>query len=95
MSADDHDHGDHHHRSELSEMQLRVRALETILTQKGYVDPTALNVIIETYETKIGPHVGARVVACWLFVKTASIWPPTVAHVANNVLQSILLANNA
>jgi len=63
MSADDHDHGDHHHRSELSEMQLRVRALETILTQKGYVDPTALNVIIETYETKIGPHVGARVVA--------------------------------
>jgi len=35
------------------------------------------------------------VVACWLFAKTGSIWPPTVAHVANNVLQSILLANNA
>ena len=62
MSADDHDHGDPHHGSELSEMQLRVRALETILTQKGYVDPTALDVIVETYETKIGP-IGARVVA--------------------------------
>ena len=49
--------------SELSEMQLRVRALETILTEKGYVDPAALDAIIETYETKIGPHNGARVVA--------------------------------
>src|SRR6185437_1057057 len=63
MSADDHDHGDHHHGSELSEMQIRVRALETILTQKGYVDPVALDVIVEAYETKIGPHIGARVVA--------------------------------
>ncbi|TAJ97391.1 MAG: nitrile hydratase subunit alpha [Reyranella sp.] len=63
-----HDHGhdhrhDHEHGSELSEMQLRVRALETILTEKGYVDPAALDSIIETYETKIGPHIGARVVA--------------------------------
>ena len=56
----DHDHG---HGSELSEMQLRVRALETILTQKGYVDPAALDAIVEAYETKIGPHIGARVVA--------------------------------
>jgi len=44
-------------------MQLRVRALETILTEKGYVDPAALDAIIEAYETKIGPHNGARVVA--------------------------------
>lgn len=44
-------------------MQLRVRALETILTQKGYVDPAALDLIVEAYETKIGPHIGARVVA--------------------------------
>jgi len=44
-------------------MQLRVRALETILTEKGYVDPKALDLIIEAYETKIGPHNGARVVA--------------------------------
>jgi nitrile hydratase len=56
-------HDDHHHGSELGEMQLRVRALETILTEKGYVDPKALDLIIEAYETKIGPHNGARVVA--------------------------------
>ena len=53
----------HHHGSELSEMQLRVRALETILTEKGYIDPKALDVIVDAYETKIGPHLGARVVA--------------------------------
>ena len=58
------DHDDHHdHGSELSEMQLRVRALETILTEKGYVDPKALDLIIEAYETKIGPRNGARVIA--------------------------------
>jgi len=66
--SNDHDHGhdhhhDHEHGSELSEMQLRVRALETILTEKGYVDPAALDSIIETYETKVGPHIGAQVVA--------------------------------
>jgi nitrile hydratase len=58
----DHDH-DHEHGSELSETALRVRALETILTEKGYVDPAALDAIVETYETKIGPRNGARVVA--------------------------------
>jgi len=57
--AHDHDH-DH---SELGEMDLRVRALETVLTQKGYIDPTALDVLIDTYQTKIGPRNGARVVA--------------------------------
>jgi nitrile hydratase subunit alpha len=56
---DDHDH-DH---SELSEVALRVKALETILIEKGYVDPAALDAIVETYETKIGPRNGARVVA--------------------------------
>jgi nitrile hydratase subunit alpha len=44
-------------------MQLRVRALETILTEKGYIDPAALDLIVEAYETRIGPHNGARVVA--------------------------------
>ncbi len=44
-------------------MQLRVRALESILTAKGYVDPAALERIIEAYETKIGPHIGAGIVA--------------------------------
>jgi nitrile hydratase len=57
-----HDH-EHDHGSELSEMQLRVRALESVLTEKGYVDPAALDLLIETYETKIGPRNGARVVA--------------------------------
>jgi nitrile hydratase len=60
MSDHEHDHG---HGSELSEMQLRVRALETILTEKGYIDPAALDLIIEAHETKIGPHNGARAVA--------------------------------
>jgi nitrile hydratase len=58
----DHDHP-HSHGSELSETQLRVRALETILTEKGYVDPAALDAIVEAYETKIGPRNGALVVA--------------------------------
>jgi nitrile hydratase subunit alpha len=49
--------------SHLSETQRRVRALETVLTEKGYVDPAALDALIETYETKIGPRNGARVVA--------------------------------
>ncbi len=44
-------------------MPLRVRALETILTEKGYVDPAALDRIVEAFETKIGPRNGARVVA--------------------------------
>ena len=57
-----HDHA-HAHGSELSETELRVRALETILTEKGYVDPAALDRLIETYETKVGPRNGARVVA--------------------------------
>ena len=57
-----HDH-DHEHGSELSETQIRVRALESALIAKGYVDPAALDALIETYETKVGPHNGARVVA--------------------------------
>ena len=60
----DHDHHDHDHdHSELSPIDLRVRALETILTEKGYVDPAALDELIQTYETKVGPRNGARVVA--------------------------------
>jgi nitrile hydratase len=62
MPDDPHSH-DHAHGSELSEMQLRVRALETILTEKGYVDPAALDQIVENVETRIGPHIGARIVA--------------------------------
>jgi len=63
MSHDHDHHHDHPHGSELSEMQLRVRALETVLTEKGYVDPAALDLIVEAYEMRIGPHNGARAVA--------------------------------
>ena len=63
MSDHDHDHHHGHDHSELTETQLRVRALETVLTEKGYVDPAALDLLIETYEKKVGPRNGARVVA--------------------------------
>ena len=70
MSGQDHDHPhehahheDHEHGSELSDLQLRVRALETVLTEKGYIDPAALDRVVEAYETQIGPHIGASVVA--------------------------------
>jgi len=60
-----HDQADSH--SELSEMDRRVRALETLLTEKGYVDPAAIERLIETYESEVGPHNGASVVArAWL-----------------------------
>ena len=62
MADRDHDH-QHEHGSELSDTELRVRALETILTEKGYVDPAALDAIVETYETRVGPRNGALVVA--------------------------------
>lgn len=67
MSQDHHDHTHHHHNeddhSHLSEMDVRVRALQSLLVEKGYLDPAALDVIIETYEHQVGPHNGARVVA--------------------------------
>ena len=57
-------HGhDQDHDGGLSDISLRVRALESLLIEKGYVDPAALDAIVETYETKIGPRNGARVVA--------------------------------
>ena len=63
----DHHHHDHDHASEpgspLAETDLRVRALESLLVEKGLVDPAALDVLIDTYETKVGPRNGARVVA--------------------------------
>ena len=58
-----HHHHDHGHAGELDETELRVRALQSILTEKGYIDPAALDVIVDTYQTKIGPRNGARVVA--------------------------------
>jgi nitrile hydratase len=58
-----HEHEHDHERSHLSEMELRVRALESVLRQKGYIDPAAIDLLIETYEKKIGPRNGAKVVS--------------------------------
>ncbi|MDO8695215.1 MAG: nitrile hydratase subunit alpha, partial [Sheuella sp.] len=58
-----HDHDHEHEGSELSDIDLRVRALESLLIDKGYVDSAALDALIETYETKVGPRNGVRVVA--------------------------------
>src|SRR3954467_8450377 len=62
MAQDQH-HPHTHDGSELSPIELRVRALESILTEKGYVDPAAIDALVETYETKVGPRNGAKVVA--------------------------------
>lgn len=58
-----HDHSDHPHALLPPDPALRVKALETILTRKGLVDPAALDRIIDTYQNKIGPRNGAQVVA--------------------------------
>ncbi len=62
MPHDHHDHDDDH-GNELDPMTARVMALETVLTEKGLIDPAALDAIVETYETRVGPRNGARVVA--------------------------------
>jgi nitrile hydratase len=62
MSDHHHDH-DHDHDNRYTDMQARVKALETVLTEKGLIDPAAIDAIVETYETKVGPKNGARVVA--------------------------------
>jgi nitrile hydratase len=70
--GDHHDHDDHSHApsahgAPLSGPALRVKALESLLTEKGFVDPRALDELIDTYETKVGPRNGAQVVAkAWI-----------------------------
>jgi len=59
----DHHHEHDHDHSHLDETAIRVRSLQSLLVAKGYVDPDALNVLIDTYETQVGPRNGARVVA--------------------------------
>src|SRR5271163_443181 len=54
---------DHDHQEEPSDPALRVMALESLLVEKGLVDPAALDALIDTYENKVGPRNGARVVA--------------------------------
>ena len=63
MSGHHHHDHDHDHDNHFTAIEARVKALETLMVQKGYVDPAALDAIIDTYETKIGPRNGARVVA--------------------------------
>jgi len=72
----DHEHGHHHHHDDdddvqehrehgapLTDVELRVRALESLLVDKGLVEPATLDALIDTYETKVGPRNGAKVVA--------------------------------
>jgi nitrile hydratase len=88
--AHDHAHEDDHHGSELTEVQLRVRALETVLAEKGYVDPAALDAIVEAYETRIGPHIGAHVVAkAW----TDLAFKQSLLEDANEAIASLGIPN--
>ena len=60
-------HDDHPHDDEMDEMTARVRALETVLVEKGLLDPAAVDAIIDVYERKVGPRNGAAVVArAWM-----------------------------
>jgi nitrile hydratase len=67
-AAEGHVHGqesahDHEHQAVPSDPALRAKALESLLVEKGLVDPAALDALIDTYEHKVGPRNGARVVA--------------------------------
>jgi nitrile hydratase subunit alpha len=61
--SEHHHHPDQHASSAPSALESRVRALEALLTERGYIDPAGLDVLIDAYQTKIGPRNGARVVA--------------------------------
>nr|HIA89285.1 nitrile hydratase subunit alpha [Gammaproteobacteria bacterium] len=64
MTHDDHDHDHEHDSTEApSEIELRVKALESLLVEKGLVDPAALDELVDTYEHQVGPQNGAHVVA--------------------------------
>ncbi len=64
MPDQDHKHGHEHEHSEVpSDLALRVQALESLLVEKGLVDPAALEILIDTYENRVGPRNGAKVVA--------------------------------
>lgn len=63
MPHDSHDHDHAAHALLPPDPALRVKALETILSRKGYVDPAAMDAILDFYENKVGPRVGAQVVA--------------------------------
>lgn len=92
---------DHPEYSELSEMDARVRALETVLTQKGLVDRAGLDAVVERYEKEVGPHNGAQVVAKawsdpefrrWLFEDTDSA-VASLGHVGRQGEHLVALEN--
>lgn len=97
--AHDHDHND---GSTLTEMDLRVRALETILVEKGYIETAALDRLVELYETKIGPHIGAQVVAkAWVdaafrksLLEDASKAVATIAEQVGRVGEHLIAVEN-
>ena len=98
-----HEHHHHDDHSELSETELRVRALETILTEKGYVDPAALDAIIQAFETKVGPRNGARIVArAWVdpsfrerLLEEATAAIASLGYTANLGEQMVAVENTA
>jgi nitrile hydratase len=63
MAHDHHDHDDEHGQEPPSDMALRVKALESLMVEKGLVDPAALDAIVDHFEHRVGPRNGARVVA--------------------------------
>jgi len=63
MGSGDHHHHHHDHSDVPSDLALRVKSLESLLVEKGLVDPAALDAIVDYYENKVGPRNGARVVA--------------------------------
>ena len=63
MSGDEHHSHSEHGQRTPGALESRVRALEALLTEKGYIDPAALDALIDAYQTKIGPRNGAQVVA--------------------------------
>jgi hypothetical protein len=73
---------DHHDHSELADIELRVRTLESILTEKGYIDPAAVDALVEAYETRVGPRNGAQVVAKAWTDEGFAQWLPEDANAA-------------
>jgi len=63
MNSEHHHDHDHDHTDPPSELALRIRALESLLVEKGLVDPAAIDALIDTYETRVGPRNGAKVIA--------------------------------
>jgi nitrile hydratase subunit alpha len=63
VNSEHHHHHDHDHTDPPSELALRVRALESLLVEKGLVDPAAIDGLIDTYESRVGPRNGVKVVA--------------------------------